>query len=451
MVGYSYLKGFKSHLESEALQGALPKKGRNNPQKCSFGLYAEQISGSAFTEPRASNLKTWLYRIKPSVVIGGLGEFVENSKRAPYVQQAEIVTPERLRWNPLDVEGQPANDKQIDFVAGLRTVAAHGDPSNRDGLQIYVYTCNKPMNMSCMYNSDGDMLIVPQLGSLDIRTEVGLLHVDTGYIVVIPRNIKFAISPVSEHARGYVCEIYGRHFELPERGVIGANGLASEVDFLYPTAAFRDEDVETEVICKFQNRFFVSFVESDPFDVVAWRGNYLPFMYNLENFCPVNSVLFDHMDPSIFTVLTSPSATPGVALLDFVVFPPRWMVQEDTFRPPYFHRNCMTEYMGLIKGTYDAKSGKGFVPGGSSLHSMGSPHGPDVESFEKATSADLKPAKLSSGDVAFMFETSKMLNLTQWALECPERDREYVACWRGFENHFRKRAKSSSGEGTAGD
>ena len=191
---------------------------------------------------------------------------------------------------------------------------------------------------------------------------------------------------------------------------------------------------EFELVAKFSGRLWATRLDHSPLDVVAWHGNYAPYKYDLARFNSINTVSFDHPDPSIFTVLTSASDTPGMANIDVVIFPPRWLVAEHTFRPPYFHRNLMSEFMGLIHGAYDAKA-EGFLPGGASLHNSMSPHGPDAETFGKATSAELAPQRL--GDtLAFMFESRYVYQPTPAALDADFRQRDYVDVWAGLRSHF---------------
>eukprot|EP00842_Homolaphlyctis_polyrhiza_P001677 jgi/Hompol1/250/HPOL_004117-RA len=367
---YVYQSGFGNTFETEALPGALPV-GRNSPQKVAYGLYAEQLSGTAFTVPRHDQQRDWLYRIRPSVCHNPFvripsEKLVRNfsvvGDEDPKVECE--ATPNQLRWSPFEV---PAGTK-ANFVQGLHTMCGAGSPSSRNGLAIHLYSANTDMVNEAFYNADGDFLIVPQQGTLDIQTELGFLKVSPGEIVVIQRGIRYSVSLPDGPSRGYICEIFDGHFELPGLGPIGANGLANPRDFLYPVAAYEDkEGVEYTIINKYQGYLFATTQTHSPFDVVAWHGNYAPYKYDLSRFNTINTVSFDHPDPSIFTVLTAKSSTPGVALADFVIFPPRWMVAENTFRPPYYHRNCMAEFMGLISGGYDAKQ-EGFVPGGASLH-----------------------------------------------------------------------------------
>jgi len=406
-----YQSGFANDFATEAIPGTLPI-GQNSPQVVAHGLYAEQLSGTAFTVPRAFNRRSWLYRIRPSVV---------HEPFAPYRDAAQyVVTPNQLRWDPFPIADS-------DFVDGLIPICAN------DVLSVFVYTASRSMNDRFFYDADGELLIVPQQGALRIRTELGIIEVEPGEIAVVERGIRFSVD-VHEPSRGYVCENHGALLRLPDLGLIGANGLANSRDFLTPVAAFEDREGAFEMIAKFGGKFFRAAIDHSPLDVVAWHGNYAPYKYDLRRFNAINSVSFDHPDPSIFTVLTSPSDTAGVANIDFVIFPPRWMVAEHTFRPPYFHRNIMNEYMGLIFGVYDAKA-EGFVPGGASLHNCMSGHGPDAATFEQASSAKLEPRYL--GDtLAFMFETRLPLHPTQTALAAPQLQRDYWKCWQGLDKHF---------------
>lgn len=433
MVEYKYLTGFGSHFSSEHpdYPNALPE-GQNSPQKCAYGLYAEQLSGTAFTAPRTENSRSWLYRIRPSVVH-------KPFKRVTFTNQLTInwndqhPNPNQMRWNPFDI---PTNGK-VDFVEGLHTICGAGDPKTRNGIAIHVYLCNASMQDRAFYNSDGDFLIVPQEGSLDITTEFGKMFVAPNEICVVPQGMRFAVN-VNGPSRGYILEVYDNHFKLPDLGPIGANGLANPRDFQTPVAWFEDRDVDGfQMISKFQGSLFVAESNHSPFDVVAWHGNYVPYKYNLAKFMVINSVSFDHCDPSIFTVLTCPSHRYGTAIADFVVFPPRWSVQENTFRPPYYHRNCMSEFMGLILGRYEAKEG-GFLPGGASLHSMMTPHGPDHQCFEGASNAKLLPQRVADGTQAFMFESSLSMAVTKWGEEtCQKLDAKYYECWQKLEKHFK--------------
>ena len=448
-----YIPGFGSHISTEALPGALPV-GQNSPQVCPYGLYAEQLSGTAFTAARHKNLRSWLYRIRPSVIHGEFEGPMEHPGGLPSDINADfVITPNQLRWSPVEpirVEGDSGEKSEyadVDFIEGLTSVAGAGDCSLKEGLCIYNYVCNRSMfnadgsGGKVMCNADGDFLIVPQQGNLLIVTELGKLHVQTCEIVVIPRGVRFSVVPdLGEDctfARGYILEVFKGHFELPGLGPIGANGLANPRDFEAPVAAFEDADVGVDftVVQKYMGKLFTATLKHSPFDVVAWHGNYYPFKYNLNKFNTVNTVSYDHCDPSIFTVLTVPTEEPGVAAADFVIFPKRWMVADHTFRPPYYHRNCMSEYMGMIHGQYDAKAG-GFVPGGASLHSAMSPHGPDAATFEKASNAELKPIYFNGG-LAFMFESCYMLKVSPTALQGSHLQSDYQKCWQTVQKHFK--------------
>lgn len=430
-----YQSGFGSEFATEALEGALPV-GRNSPQRAPYGLYAEQLSGTAFTVPRHANRRTWLYRIRPAVLHGAFTPFAQpRLSSAPF--DAAQTSPNQLRWDPF-----PLPDAPTDFVDGLATIAGNGDVAAQIGIGIHVYACNRSMRGRYFYDADGELLIVPQQGALRVATELGVLDIAPGEIAIVPRGVRFAVAPANDasSARGYVCENYGAQLRLPELGPIGANGLANPRDFLAPVAAYDDHEGDFELVAKFAGRLWRAPIDHSPLDVVAWHGNYTPYKYDLARFNAMNSVSFDHPDPSIFTVLTSPSDTTGTANVDFVVFPPRWQVAEDTFRPPWFHRNAMSEFMGLIRGTYDAKA-EGFVPGGASLHNAMSGHGPDAATFKRASHASLAPQRL--GDtLAFMFESRYVIHPTPYALAAPQLQRDYQACWHGLASHFEGRRKA---------
>jgi homogentisate 1,2-dioxygenase len=417
-----YQSGFANEFATEAIPGVLPARG-NSPQRVERGLYAEQFSGTAFTVPRAMQRRSWLYRIRPSVLHEPFAPKAAGLVRgAPFDE--EPVSPNQLRWDPL-----PIPDEPTDFVDGLTTIAGN------DGLGIHVYRANRSMAGRYFYDADGELLLVPDRGRIVLQTELGVVDAEPGEIAVIPRGTKFRVALMGTDARGYVCENFGALFRLPDLGPIGANGLANPRDFLTPVASFEDVEGDFELVAKFGGRLWSARIDHSPLDVVAWHGNYAPYKYDLAKFNVINTVSFDHPDPSIFTVLTSPSDTPGVANCDFVIFPPRWMVAENTFRPPYFHRNVMNEYMGLIYGVYDAKA-EGFAPGGGSLHNCMSGHGPDAQTFEAASEAKLEP-KLLGDTLAFMFESRHLIRPTRFALETPALQRDYWRCWNGLEKHFK--------------
>lgn len=424
-----YQTGFGNEFSSEAEAGALPD-GQNSPQRAPLGLYAEQLSGTAFTAPRAQNRRVWLYRIRPSAGHPPFARIDDARLRTgPF---DEVVTPpNQLRWEPLPFPGAPT-----DFVDSLTTMAGNGDAASGQGIGIHLYAANRSMADRYFFDSDGELLIVPQEGALLLHTELGLLRIDPREIAVIPRGMRFRVGLPAGTARGYVCENYGAAFRLPELGPIGSNGLANARDFQAPVAAYEDQDGEVELVTKFAGHLWSTRMDHSPLDVVAWHGNLVPYKYDLMRFNTINSVSYDHCDPSIFTVLTSPTDTPGTANCDFVIFPPRWMVAERTFRPPWYHRNVMSEFMGLVEGVYDAKE-EGFVPGGASLHNCMSAHGPDAATFEKASAMDLKPQRYES-TLAFMLESRNVIRPTRFAMEGGLLQADYLDCWKGLRKQFRR-------------
>jgi homogentisate 1,2-dioxygenase len=422
-----YQSGFGNEHATEAIDGALPQ-GRNSPQRAPLDLYPELVSGTAFTAPRHENRRSWLYRRQPSVVSGRYQAYAQPLWRTG-ADTGVPLAPEPMRWNPFPV-GAP----NCDFIDGMRTLAANGDAEAQTGLAAHVYLADQSMQRRAFVNADGEMLLVPQQGRLRIVTEMGRLEVGPGEIALLPRGVAFKVELPDGPSRGYVCENYGAQFRLPELGPIGSNGLANARDFLAPVAAYEDTPGEYEIIKKFGGHLWRAPMAHSPFNVVAWHGNLAPLKYDTASFMAIGSISFDHPDPSIFTVLTSPSDTPGTANCDFVIFPPRWLVMEDTFRPPWYHRNLMSEFMGLVLGEYDAKP-EGFKPGGASLHNCMVPHGPDEEAFERASGAELKPQKLDN-TLAFMFESRYRFIPTEFALTSPQLDARYADCWAGLKDRF---------------
>lgn len=422
-----YLSGFGNGFETEALPGALPV-GRNSPQRCAYGLYAEQLSGSPFTAPRASNERSWLYRIRPTVAHWGRFSKADAGlwRTAPCAEFG--LPPAPLRWSPVPIPAE-----SLSFIEGIRTITTAGDAAALSGMAAHLYFVTRSMQDEYFYNADGEMLFVPQQGALRLWTEFGIIDIAPGEIAVIPRGVKLRVELRGGAARGYLCENYGGAFTLPERGPIGANCLANPRDFLTPVAAYEDRDGPGRMHVKWGGALWRADIAHSPLDVVAWHGNYAPYKYDLRRFSPVGPILFDHADPSIFTVLTSPSETPGTANLDFVIFPDRWMVAENTFRPPWYHMNVMSEFMGLIYGVYDAKPGGGFEPGGFSLHNTMLPHGPDAAAFDGASRAELKPHK-QEGTMAFMFETRFPQRVTAYAGGIEQLQQAY----RGYGLELRK-------------
>ena len=422
-----YQSGFANEFATESVDGALPV-GRNSPQRVAHGLYAEQVSGTAFTAPRRENRRSWLYRMRPAAMHGAFAPLAQPGFHNDFEQGP--VTPEQLRWSPLPMPSAPT-----DFIEGLLTMAGNGSPAGQHGVGIHLYAANRDMDGRFFYDADGELLIVPQQGRLHLETELGVLDLEPQEIAIIPRGIRFRVALPDGEARGYVCENFGALMRLPDLGPIGSNGLANARDFLTPNAAWEDREGAFELIAKFQGHLWRAPIGHSPLDVVAWHGNYAPCKYDLRHFNTIGSISYDHPDPSIFTVLTSPSDTPGTANLDFVVFPPRWLVAQDTFRPPWFHRNVASEFMGLVHGVYDAKA-EGFAPGGASLHNCMSGHGPDAATFEKASNADLSKPDVIRDTMAFMFETRAVIRPTAQAMDAAHRQRDYQDCWAGLKKHF---------------
>jgi homogentisate 1,2-dioxygenase len=419
------LSGFGNQFETEALPGALPQQ--NSPQRCPYGLYAEQLSGTAFTAPRATNRRSWLYRIRPAAQPGRFRPVAHEHFGASGV---ESPPPDPLRWDPRPIPSAPT-----DFLEGLLTMGGNGSPAEQTGAAMHLYAANRSMTRRAFYDADGELLLVPQLGRLLVASELGRLLIEPQQIAVIPRGVRFRIELPDGQGRGYVCENFGAPLRLPDLGPIGANGLACERDFHAPVAWYEDRDEEHELIAKFMGRLWSTTLDHSPLDVVAWRGNYAPYQYDLRRFNTLGSVSYDHPDPSIFLVLQSISDTAGVDSLDFVIFPPRWLAMEHTFRPPWFHRNVASEFMGLIHGSYDAKA-EGFLPGGASLHNCMSGHGPDAATVESASRADTsRPAQILD-TMAFMFETRRVIRPTLAALQSPQLQADYARCWQGLEKQF---------------
>ncbi len=422
-----YQSGFGNEFATEALPGVLPA-GRNSPQRVAYGLYAEQLSGAAFTAPRHANRRSWLYRIRPAAMHGAFTSLAH----AHFHNRFDEVpaSPNQLRWDPFPLPTTPT-----DFIDGLFTIAGNGGAAGQVGVGIHVYVANRSMQGRFFYNADAELLIVPQQGRLCIATELGVLEVEPQEIAIVPRGVRFLVELPDGQARGYVCENFGALLRLPELGPIGSNGLANARDFLSSVAAYEDVEGEFELVAKFQGALWSAPIGHSPLDVVGWHGTYAPCKYDLRRFNTIGSISYDHPDPSIFTVLTSPSDTAGTANMDFAIFPPRWLVAENTFRPPWFHRNIASEFMGLIHGAYDAKAG-GFVPGGASLHNCMSGHGPDAASFDKAIGADTTKPDHIVDTMAFMFETRAVIHPARQALEVPQLQHDYQDCWRGLKKQF---------------
>ena len=422
-----YQSGFGNEFASEALPGALPRD-QNSPQQVPYGLYHEQLNGTSFTAPRGANRSTWTYRIRPSATHKPFREIsVGLIRSAPFTDVRP--TPNQMRWRPLPIPGSPT-----DFVDGIVTIGGNGNPDARTGAAVHVYAANRSMSDRFFYDADGELLIVLQLGRLRFLTELGIIEAAPGEISVIPRGVKFRVELMDEQARGFICENYGQPLRLPDLGPIGTFGLANSRDFLAPVAAFEDRDGDFRVIAKYGGALFEAEIDHSPLDVVAWRGNYAPYKYDLNRFNCINTVTFDHPDPSIYCVLAAPTSVPGTSNVELGCFPPRWSVDEHTFRPPPFHRNVASEFLGQISGQYVGK-GEGFAPGSASLHNCMSGHGPDAESYERGRTADLKPQFLDN-TMTFLFETELPIRLTRFAVETETLERDYYVHWQGLKKNF---------------
>ncbi|MFN6978603.1 MAG: homogentisate 1,2-dioxygenase [Gemmobacter sp.] len=424
-----YMPGFGNDFETEALPGALPQ-GQNSPQKCNYGLYAEQLSGTAFTAPRGQNERTWCYRIRPSVQHTGRFAKIDLPywKSAPHVLP-DVISLGQYRWDPVPMTGDA-----LTWLTGMRTMTTAGDVNTQAGMASHVYLVTESMQDEYFFSADSELLVVPQEGRLRFCTELGVIDLEPKEIAILPRGLVYRVEVLDGPCRGFVCENYGQKFDLPSRGPIGANCMANPRDFKCPVAAFEDREARSRVVIKWCGQFHETWIDHSPLDVVAWHGNYCAYKYDLRTYSPVGAILFDHPDPSIFTVLTAPSGQEGTANIDFVLFRERWMVAEHSFRPPWYHKNIMSEMMGNIYGIYDAKP-QGFVPGGMSLHNCMLPHGPDRNAFEGASNGELKPEKLDN-TMSFMFETRFPQHLTAFAAtEAPLQD-DYIDCWTSLEKKF---------------
>ncbi len=431
VTALAYLSGFGNEFASEAIIGTLPS-GRNSPQRVAHGLYAEQLSGSAFTAPRAENRRSWFYRIRPSAVHGTFSLLPEGAFHNRFDEQP--ATPNQLRWSPRAAPTQPT-----DFIDGLWTIAGNGGAGAHSGVGIHLYNANRSMQGRFFYNADAEMLVVPKAGRLRFVTEFGVIDAEPQEVVVLPRGMRFRVDLLDAVASGYVCENFGALLRIPDLGPIGSNGLANPRDFLTPVAAYEQTEGDYRLLTKFQGRLWQAPIGHSPLDVVGWHGNYVPYKYDLRRFNTIGSISFDHPDPSIFLVLTAPTDTAGVGNLDFVIFPPRWLVAQDTFRPPWFHRNVASEFMGLIHGAYDAKA-EGFLPGGASLHNCMSAHGPDAATFAKASAADLAQPDVIVDTMAFMFETRSVIKPTAQAMQSAALQLDYQDCWAGLQRNFQRDA-----------
>jgi homogentisate 1,2-dioxygenase len=423
----SYQSGFGNEFASEALPGALPRD-QNAPQRAPLGLYIEELNGTSFTAPRGISRSTWTYRIRPSTMHKPFRAIGSGLIRTGPFNEVPP-TPNQLRWGPLPLPTTPT-----DFVDGIVTLGGNGDPAWQAGAAIHVFAATAPMRDRFFYDADGELLIVLQQGRLRMHTELGIIEAEPNEVVLIPRGVKFRVELPDGAARGYICENYGQYLRLPDLGPIGTFGLANARDFEAPVAAFDDREGDFRVVAKYGGGLWEAEIDHSPLDIVAWRGNYVPHKYDLRKFQTINTVSYDHPDPSIYCVLAAPSAIPGTANVELGCFPPRWTVAEHTFRPPPFHRNVASEFLGLIQGQYIGKGG-GFEPGSASLHNCMSGHGPDAEAYERGRGAELKPQYLEN-TMTFLFETQLPVRPTKWALETDTLERDYYTHWLRLKKHF---------------
>lgn len=422
----SYQSGFGNELSSEALPEILPV-GQSSPQVPAHGLVHELISGTTFTAPRRSNRRVHLYRIRPSTSQQELRPMEHGLLlSAPF---SSAPNPNQVRWSPFEIP-----DTAQDFLAGMTTLCGNGSVTGQAGMALHVYLANRSMEDRVLSNADGEMLVIPQRGDVRFVTELGIIDAGPGEIVIIPRGCKFRVDLLGPSAQGFVCENYGVPFQLPDLGLVGSTGQANAWDFQIPEAAYEDADVATRLVHKYAGGFWTTVLDHSPFDVVGWRGNYTPSKFDMNRFAILGALSFDHAEPSIFCALTSPSDSVAGPNADFMIMPPRWLVAENTFRPPGYHRNCVSEILGLIQGKHDGKSAA-FRPGSVSLHNAWAPHGPDTASYEAGRVGPQSPVKLED-TMAFMIETRFPMSLTNVGLNCPERERDYLDVWAGFAKRF---------------
>ncbi|KAH9874017.1 hypothetical protein IAQ61_004645 [Plenodomus lingam] len=414
---YNYQAGWGNRHQSEVIPGTLPV-AQNNPQEVRFGLYTEGITYSAFAAPRAHNYSTYMYRCRPAAAHNGYVPFESKSniQNCFLSLNPKVATlPEQAEWRPFPL---PKEEEKIDFANGLHTLAGSGDPNIREGLALYVYMINSSMERRAFCNADGDFLICAQLGTLDIVTEMGKIFLQPGEICVIQRGIRFCmnLAPDTKVARGYITEVWGSMWELPDLGPLGGHGLANPRDFLYPVAAIDDNlHVDWQIVNKINGELVAIQQDHSPFDLVAWHGNVVPYKYDLTKFSSQNSTSIDHTDPSIFTVLTAKSRDPLTPLADFLWFGPRWDVATNTFRLPYFHRNSASEFLACLYGQGLGRSDD-FQPGGGSFEGGHTPHGGFHEGYQHGMRIhESQPEKILTEQLTIMIESSRLFLWTEWA------------------------------------
>jgi homogentisate 1,2-dioxygenase len=424
--------GFGSVHESEALEGALPRD-QNAPRRCPYDLVPELINGTPFTVRNVDNSKMWTYRIHASFSQTAFHPL----PNARFATPLGDVEPNRSRWAPHPI---PAPSTPTDFVDGLVTLGGAGDVLSGPGFAIHVYAANADMLDRCFSNADGDLLVIPQEGALDVRTELGWLSVPIGSILFVPRGLKFAIGLPENVGRGWVLEVFGTKLRLPERGLVGSNGLAEARHFRAPHASYEDRECPDgfQHVTKTGGRLFEATHTFSPFDVVAWYGNHAPFVYDLMHFAPVASVRFDHQDPSIFTVLTAPLDDHGRAVADFVFFPPRWEVIEHSFRPPFAHRNAASEVNMVVRTPKPYSTG--YEPGCTFLSPLLTAHGVGTKTYDAIL--DLPhdhvdpPQRIPDESLWAMVESALPFRTTAWARDTELLDATFLSAFEGMKKRF---------------
>lgn len=407
--------GFGNTLSSEAIAGAIPPH-QNSPRRPPFGLYAEQLSGTGFTAARADNRRTWCYRVRPA------------SQRTDFAPLAHPRLAGEFPGAPVvELTGFPplAGAPEHDFLDGLVTLCGAGDARLRTGYALHRYAATRSMESRAFYSADGDLLILPERGAFTLLTELGALAVAPGSLAIVPRGLAFSILLHDEPIRGYVAEPFGGGFRLPERGPVGANGLADARHFHAPAAWHEDRLAPGfTLVAKLGGALHAAPLDHTPFDVAGWFGNHVPYVYDLADFSPVGNTLLDHGDPSIYCVLSAPN-------LDLIVFPPRWDATAHTFRPPYFHRNTIAEINGILR---DDEHHAPFVPGCVFITPPLTPHGVGGRTVERERARDDDAPYRVHDSLWFQLESPLAPVLAAWAH--PVED--WSATWPSARSYFER-------------